>query len=104
MTEREMLEMFIIDYNNYSRLYEACKYDLRQTLDYEACKYDLRQTLDENLFKQIHSYLAKMDLLHYYIKRLAENLDLTVDNWYCETFKDYNRNTEYKYIKYRIIE
>lgn len=91
MTEREMLEMFIIDYNNYSRLYEACK-------------YDLRQTLDENLFKQIHSYLAKMDLLNYYIKRLAENLDLTVDNWYCETFEDFNRKTKYKFNKYQIIE
>ena len=91
MTEREMLEMFIADYNDFSRLYEACK-------------YDLRQTLDENLFKQIHSYLAKMDLLNYYIKRLAENLDLTVDDWYCETFKDYDRDTEYKFTKYQIIE
>ena len=91
MTEREILEMFIIDYNNYSRLYEACK-------------YDLRQTLNENLFKKLHEYESKMDLLHHYIKRLARNLDLTVDNWHCETFEDFNRNTKYKFNKYQIIE
>lgn len=91
MTERETLDMFIIDYNVYSRL---C----------EACKVDLRETLDEKLFKKLYEYESKMNLLNRYIKMFAEKLHLKVTNNYCETFKDYDRDTEYKFNKYQIIE
>lgn len=91
MTEREILEMFIDDYNDYSRLYEAYK-------------YDLQETLDEELFKTLHEYEAKMNLLDRYIKAFAEKLNVKVANCYRETFEDLNRQTKYKFNKYQIIE
>ena len=91
MTEHEMLEMFIDDYNANSRLYEAYK-------------IDLRETLDEKLFRTIWDFESKMHLLNRYIKMFAEKLHLKVTNNYCETFEDFNRKTNYKFNKYQIIE
>ena len=91
MTEREMLDMFIDDYNANSRLYEAYK-------------IDLRETLDEELFRTIWDFESKMHLLDSYIKMFAEKLNLKVTNCYLETFEDFERGTKYKFNKYQIIE